>query len=131
MPDTKVTLSFPVHIREEAHGVRYGIFTDTKLGGIEYGSDGQIRAKLKARLEAQLNEAVLDQHTQQGRVIGCGDGTVFVVFFRMGTWHAGIYGPGHTHGGYTVGGKDLVSVVESTKRHAADVFGGVAWETSL
>lgn len=131
MADLKVSIQFPITTRHE-HGTQYGCFTNSLLGGIEYGSDGQIKAKLKARAEAQIAEALLDQnHSTQGRVIGCGDGSVYVVSFRGGQWQTAHYGPAQRGGCYTIGGKDLESVVESTKKHVADVFGGVAWETSL
>ena len=130
MADAKVSISFPITIQRTSQ-VNHGYFTNSPLEGFVYGSEGQIKNKLKKLATTQINEALADQKQRAGKVLGCGDGTVFVVFFRMGTWHAGIYGPGRVHGGYTVGGKDLESVVEATKKHAADVFGGVAWETCL
>ena len=135
MAEFKLNISLSVQVREEAHGVRHGFFSgdgmEKHLEGYEYGSDGQIKAKLKKRAEAQITEALLDQSQRRGVVVGCGDGTVFVVFFRGGQWHVGIYGKDRVHGGYTVGGKDFDSVVENTRKHAADVFGGVIWETRL
>lgn len=131
MPDLKVSIQFPITIRE-AHGTKYGTFVDSNLAGIEYGSEGQIKNKLKAKAEAQIAEAILDQKmASKGRVLGCADGSIYIISFQGGQWQTMHCGPGLTGGCYSIGGKDLESLVESTKKHAADVWGGVVWETSI
>lgn len=128
--DAKVTVSFPIFIEHTSNG-GHGFFSfDCPLSGMEYGSDNQIKTKLRARAEMQVAEALRAVGNQRSRIIGCTDGTILLVRFRHDAWGYEIAGPGRNYAGACIGGKDFEDVLEAARRHAEGSYGGVAWENS-
>lgn len=130
MSELKFNVSFGVLIRRDSHGA-HGYIDHPNLSGVAYGSDAQIKNKLKALAEVQISEALRQQKEVRSRAVGCVDGTVLVIQFRYDAWSYCFAGPNHPKGGCVVGGKDFDDVLASAKRHAEQSYGGVAWESGL
>jgi hypothetical protein len=100
-------------------------------GPISYRSERDAVAGLKAEVVERLTEHQEACKNSGRRVIGTGDGSVFIVEFRNGNWGYEICGAGRSYAGASCGMKSLGDAIAYAKAHATDSFGGVAWEHPL
>jgi hypothetical protein len=134
MPQLTANLPFIINITHDTRMGGTGYVGHDRITGVAYGSDGQIKAKLKKVISERVEEGLrAAEYGSRGRVIGCADGTTLIVRYAHDQWGYSISGPGRKFAGFNTGGEraDLESVYKQAMDHAAQAYGGVAWECSL
>jgi hypothetical protein len=93
-------------------------------------TEAKARAKLKAAAQAALYKAAAAERNYSMRVIGCNDGTVFIVRWHPeGEFEYRIAGAGRDSMTVTFGAMpDFQTALQKARDHATENFGGIAWE---
>lgn len=132
----RLTLAFPMEVR----GPRYcdannEHFAATEVDGRRLLAIGYTDKQAVARLKQEATEllvAGIDARDKGQTLIGCGDGTVILVNFRHGNWGFALFGGsvGGRRGG-TVGMQSESEAIDSARRQANEVLGGILWEQEV
>ena len=87
------------------------------------------KKRLREAFRNKVADMAIQDSNQEKQIIGCGDGTVFVVSFQNGSWGYTINGQGRSYASSCWGyGDDFQSAKEHALVHAKEAFGGVVWQ---
>jgi hypothetical protein len=131
--ETTINVPFKLLAQDsrEHPGVPFCYIDHPCVDGSYYGPVNKSKQILRTRLNEQIEQGLRTVKNSAARAIGTGDGSVFVVRFVYNGWSYAITGSGRKFAGSTSGFKDIEDATEHARKHAADSFGGVAWECSL
>lgn len=128
MTESTINISFPVRLDVDSHGAAY--VAHDHVSGYVYGSNGTAKAKLRKALIEQVEEGLRSAKFCQGYAIGCTDGSVMIVRYKLGGWGYHIAGEGRPYAGSSAGFDSYESAVDYARKHAQQ-NGGVLWESSI
>ena len=100
------------------------------ISGYVYGSNGTAKAKLRATLTEQIEEGLRSAKNCQGLAIGCADGSVMIVRYKLGTWSYFIAGPDRKYAGSSCGAQTYEATIVDARKHAG-ANGGILWESTI
>lgn len=132
--DANLNIPFKIHINHDHRTGGTGYVDHDRIMGIAYGTDGQIKDKLRKVIITAVAEGLRSREfVGHGRVIGCNDGTVLFVVYVHDQWGYYIAGAGRTGCSFNTGSKNskLEDVHQDAVNHANQSYGGVAWENIL
>lgn len=126
----EATINVPFRALLE-HNEQYFCYVDHPHTSIStYSTASKAKAKFKAQLIEEVNEALKQKASYETRLVGAGDGSVFLVRYIHGSWGHSIAGPGRKYAGSSAGAKSFEAALTDAKKMAEEAFGGVAWECS-
>jgi hypothetical protein len=126
-----VTINVPFVAKLETDSQYFGYVdhSNVSIGVNETAS--KAKKTIKARLIAEVDEALLAKKNTQARAIGLTDGTVFIVRYGIGGWSYSIVGIGRTHGGSCLlANNTFQDTYDAAKRHA-EQQGTIVYDCSL
>lgn len=124
--ESNVTLKFPIFLGRETGG-----WFSTACDGFCYGSEAKAKTHFRTAIEKNLTRLIQEDGFENRRMamVACGDGTVLLVRRQHESWGYVIAGPERKYLGSGVMGDETYDVaLDRARKHAAECFGGVAWE---
>ena len=128
MIEGTINIPFGIRLDVDSHGAAY--VDHPLISGYVYGSNGTAKAKLRTTLTEQLEEGLRSAKNCQGLAIGCADGSVFIVRYKLGTWSYFIAGAGRKFAGSSAGAQTFDATIADARKHA-ESNGGILWESSI
>jgi len=123
---TDTTLNLPITIRHDQDtGFTYCPDFETSLYA---PSVNTAKTKMRPLLEQEIKDAITEHRNYQRKVIACKNGEILVVYFRYGQWGYDIAGEGRSGCCTNSGFKSFEDAIERATDHAAQSYGGIAWQ---
>jgi hypothetical protein len=127
----KVTINVPFTAHLETDKNCFSYVEHPLVSVSAYESAGKAKRTFKARLIAEVEEALLAKKNTEARAIGLDNGDVFIVRYGIGGWSYSIVGAGRKHGGCClIGDNTFRAAYDAAKRHA-EQQGTIVYDCSL
>lgn len=127
----EATINIPFKANLETDANYYSYVDHPLVSASVYAKSAKAKEILRKRISEDIEEGLRTAKNSRCRMIGCVDGTVFLVRYAIGHWSYAIGGSDRTYAGACLLGENTFEATyDAAKRHA-EQNGGIVWESSL
>src|SRR5215207_4183338 len=97
-----------------------------------YAKPPRAKDLLREQLRARIAEALAREENAAQQLLGCADGTLLLIAYSgNGAWGYSIINREHQSSGGLIGPPSFADAKDAATRHAAESYGGVAWQERI